>query len=165
MGTDPTNITDWFYPVTGEPNPETNDGDGLATGAIIGIAVGAAVGIIILFIILIVATASCRKNQTCCFAPRQKATKAKSAQQGVALTVTDSDSTNSNSSGNKSGTTEGRSAIDLIEITDHGEKLPDGWTKQRHMQTGEEFYVHSDRMISQKTSPLRGPCEDVASLW
>jgi hypothetical protein len=55
---------------------------------------------------------------------------------------------------NKSAISGSASAVDLIEITNHGENLPSGWSKHKHAVTGQVMYINQIEMKSQKHSPL-----------
>ena len=127
------------------------------------------VGVIALFVAVIVGVMCCRKNKTCCFAPEQeddefsqqqqqqpKSTKGTQTSEMASMTTSSVASSTTTQSQSSQVDTSSRSAVDLIEITGHGEALPPGWSKQQHTKTGEVFYVNQNEMISQRHSPIGG---------
>jgi len=72
--------------------------------------------------------------------------------------------TTSSSTPAKSAISGSATAVDLVEITDHGEDLPSGWSKHKHAVTGQVMYINQAEMISQKHSPLDNG-EDAGNGW
>ena len=170
QGLDPFGI---LPPEIISPQPE-NNGNKISIGLIIGVIVGSLAFVLIALVIAYCAVAWCRENQRACFKPKGK--KAAGSQGGKSATSIDMTiQSASNSSvalsttqqydfGNSSKTADSGSSptsVDLEPVND-GEKLPPGWSKQKHSATGQIFYVNTERMISQKSSPMTsiGPDAD-----
>jgi hypothetical protein len=128
------------------------------TAIIVGVVVG--VGIVILIFVGAIATTKwAKKNQRWCFKPQ----KSKQGNDDLELTSgatsitigTQTSGSNQTTQGsNKSAISGSATAVDLIEITDHGEDLPSGWSKHKHAVTGQIMYINQIEMKSQKHSPL-----------
>jgi hypothetical protein len=129
------------------------------TGIIIGVVV-AVVIVVGVFIVTIVLVKYAKKNEKWCFS-QPKRRQAQSNKQ-LELTISNDGSigshtptfTKTNNSSKQTQSVTNSSAVDLIEIKDHGEKLPLGWTKHKHAVTGESLYINQEEMRSQKHSPL-----------
>jgi len=129
-----------------------------ATPIIVGVVVGV-VAVILLFVLTIVLVRYCRKNQKACFKPTKN-----NENDNAHLELGSEVSTAHNSSTKSATKTKSKSdtkksetksaTADLVEITDHGENLPAGWSKHQHAVTGQVMYVNQEQMISQKHSPL-----------
>jgi hypothetical protein len=178
------NVGDAIQPGTGEPvecNPETHrcdcsEAEKLAnggqcplklnknsstTGIIVGVVVGVAV-VVLIFVSTILLTRWAKKNEKWCFAPQKRQKPRNDNHPELTMSETNStismtDTKLTTKSANSS------TAIDLIEITDHGEALPSGWSKHKHTVTGQIMYVNQVEMRSQKHSPLQE--DDAGNGW
>lgn len=144
-----------FVPSEGNPT-DPKDG-GLSTGALVGVIIAVIVCIIGVFIILFIWARWCKRHERGCFAkPQQQSRKTESSELSY---MSNSSPTGAPISGVKSQQNSDKSRsdklnVDLEEIEDHGEDLPIGWSKMRHLTTGQIFYVNPTELISQKHSPL-----------
>jgi hypothetical protein len=178
------NVGDAIQPGTGEPvecNPETHrcdcseeeklanggqcplksDKNSSTTGIIVGVVVGVAV-VVLIFVSTILLTRWAKKNEKWCFAPQKRQKPHNDGHLELTMSETNSaismtDTKLTTKSANSS------TAIDLIEITDHGEDLPSGWSKHKHTVTGQIMYVNQIEMRSQKHSPLQD--DDAGNGW
>jgi hypothetical protein len=148
------------------PLLEPSKGKSSTVGIIVGVIVGGAV-VIGLFVGTIVFVKWAKKNQRCCFKPEKRRNE-----DDLELTMSETNSvatsnrstTASSSTPAKSAISGSATAVDLIEITDHGEDLPSGWSKHKHAVTGQVMYVNQIEMKSQKHSPLDN-AEEVGNGW
>jgi hypothetical protein len=161
----PNTISDPIYPEVKKCTDEerlTNGGvcpapskSADSTPIIVGVVV-AVVVVALIFLVTILVVRWAKKNEKLCWAPVQKRSPDQSSNKNsVELTIGGSTTAVSNTTSVNSGNqSKSSSAVDLIEITNHGENLPSGWSKHQHITTGQVMYINQIELKSQKHSPL-----------
>ena len=146
----------------------------VSKAALIGIIVGVIVASFVIFAIFVCALMYCKHRNIGLFSPdlrdepvEQELTPVGNKNNHTDLNSKASDRTHSDSidvatDHHTAAPTQTRGTADLIPINDD-EQLPDGWTKQQHIGTGDIFYVHQEKMISQKHAP--GTTSTVKGRW
>lgn len=178
--TDPdTKCPDSFDPFADPDNP---DGEGIGSSnssttiaIIVGIVVGVGV-VVLIFVGTTCAVKHAKKHKKWCFKPKKRrdetdshlelqsehshATTNSSMHSGTGTDATNQSmssptkqSTHISATPFSSGST---SAVDLVNVTTAEDKLPDGWKKMKHIQTGDILYINSEEMKSQKHHPVTG---------